>query len=96
VRKKQAIVIKEDDKQRSLWADMESAPPGHMKLSLQQRRRGVQGDVKQLKTDRDSSNENNNPGPPSQMSFKFDEALQERGAEGTDTDEPPEDDEEAQ
>jgi hypothetical protein len=93
VRKKHAIVIKEGDTQRSLWADIESAPPEHMKLSLQQRRRGVFGDVKQLRTDMDSYNENNNPGPPIQMSFDFDQDLREMEEDTTYPDAPPEDDE---
>jgi hypothetical protein len=93
VRRKHAIVIKEGEVQKSLWADIETAPPEHMKLSLQQRRRGVLGDVTQLKTDMDSYNENNNPGQPIQMSFNFDEDLNEMGEDGTYPDAPPDDDE---
>lgn len=94
VRKKHAVVtIREDGTQLSLWADIETAPPEHMRLSLQQRRRGVFGDVKQLKTDMDSYNENNNPMPdqPIQMSFNFDEDLAEVDQDSTYSDTPPED-----
>lgn len=60
-----------------LWADIKSAPPSHMRLSLQQRRQGVLGDCKQLKTDLDSYNDNNLHGAQIQMSFDFREDLQE-------------------
>jgi hypothetical protein len=45
-----------------------------------------------MKTDMDSYNENN-PGPPIQMSFNFDEDLSEMGEEGTYPNAPPEEDE---
>src|SRR5262249_28921971 len=52
VRRKHAVVVlREDGRQQSLWADIEAAPPGHMRLSLEQRRRGVLGDLAQLKRD---------------------------------------------
>lgn len=78
VRRKHAVVIKEGEKQRSLWADILTAPPEHMRRSLQQRRRGIFGDITQLKTDMDSYNENNNPTPdkPIQLSFNFDADLE--------------------
>lgn len=60
-----------------LWADIKSAPPDHMRLSLQQRRQGVLGDCKHLKTDLDSYNDNNLHGAQIQMSFDFREDLQE-------------------
>src|SRR5262245_8127407 len=86
VRRKHAVVIKEGEKQRSLWADIQTAPLEHMRKSLEQRRRGIFGDVTQLKTDMDSYNENNNltPAQPIQLSFNFDEDLhrKESKAEG--------------
>jgi hypothetical protein len=77
VRKKHAVVIQVGDTQRSLWADIETAPLEHMRLSFQQRRQSIFGDVTQLKTDMDSYNENHNPTPdrPIQLSFNFDEDL---------------------
>lgn len=63
--------------QTYLWADIESAPPEHMKLSLQQRRRSTLGDLKQLKTDQDSYNDNNRHGAQIQVSFDFTEDLAE-------------------
>ena len=77
VRKKHAVVFTEGPKQRSLWADIETAPPSHMQLSLQQRRRGALGEVVQIDTDRLSYNENNKYGAQIEMSFNFDEDLAE-------------------
>ncbi len=60
-----------------LWADIETAPPDHMRLSLQQRRMYIVGDCKQLKTDLDSYNDNNPHGAEIQMTFDFTEDLHE-------------------
>lgn len=82
VRKKHAVVVlQEGGRQLSLWADVETAPPDHVRLSMQQRRRGVLGVLAQLKTDMDSYNENNNPRPdrPIQLSFNFEADLAEVG-----------------
>jgi len=91
VRKKHAIVFTQDEKQRSLWADIETAPPDHMKLSLQQRRRGALGEVVQTKTDMDSYNDNNMYGARLDMSFNFDEDLAELEHPAEYPDSPPED-----
>ena len=77
VRRKHAVTIKEAGRQLVLWADIESAPPDHMRVALQQRRKGIHGDVKQLKTDQDSYNDNNKHNAVIQMSFNFDEDLEE-------------------
>jgi hypothetical protein len=60
-----------------LWADIETAPPDHMRLSLQQRRMYIVGDCRQLKTDLDSYNDNNPHGAHIQMMFDFTEDLHE-------------------
>jgi hypothetical protein len=77
VRKKHAVVFTKDEKQQSLWDDITTATPNHMKMSLQQRRRGALGEVVQTKTDMDSYNDNNRYGAEIQMSFNFDEDLAE-------------------
>ena len=72
-----------EDVQRSLWADIETASPEHMRTAFEQRRQSIFGDVRQLKTDMDSYNENNNPTPdkPIQLSFNFDEDLRKSDEE---------------
>jgi hypothetical protein len=90
VRKKHAVVVTERETQRSLWADILSAPPDHMRLSLQQRRRGALGEVIQTKTDMDSYNDNNAYGAHLEMSFNFDEDLAEMQQPSKYPDAPPE------
>ena len=51
--------------------------PELTRRSAQQRRRGVLGDCKQLKTDVDSYNDNNAHGAHIQMSFDFEPDLKE-------------------
>ena len=77
VRSKHAAKVNEAGKQTSLWADIRTAPRGHMQLALQQRRLQVVGDCKQLKFDADSYNENQNTGEPIQISFDFTRDLME-------------------
>jgi hypothetical protein len=79
--------------QRTLWFDR-TAPPDLMHRSLQQRRTGVLGDCKQLKTDQDSYNDNNKFGATIYLSFNFEQDLADLD-HGTDYDppRPPEDDE---
>ena len=62
--------------QRTMWFDRH-AKPELMHRSLQQRRVGILGDCKQLKTDQDSYNENNQFGATLQMSFNFESDLAE-------------------
>ena len=48
--------------QRYLWDDMRTAKPGHMRLSLSQRRDALVFDCKQHRTDTESYNDNNRHG----------------------------------
>lgn len=66
------------DGQGVLWADIELAPPEHMKVSLQQRRGYIVCDCVQLKTDLDSYNDNNKHGTEIQLCFNFTEDVDER------------------
>ncbi len=61
-----------------LWADIELAPPEHMKMSLQQRRGYIVCDCVQLRTDQDSYNDNNKHGAEIQLCFDFTEDVDER------------------
>jgi hypothetical protein len=78
--------------QRTLWFDR-NAEPDLMHRSLQQRRDGILGDCKQLRTDKDSYNENNSHGVKLQLSFNFETDLldDEHGTEYNPP-RPPEDD----
>jgi hypothetical protein len=60
--------------QKTLWFDR-SAPPDLMHIALQQRRKGILGDNKQLKTDQDSYNDNNKYGATIQLSFNYEQDL---------------------
>jgi hypothetical protein len=72
VRRKHAVIKIKNGQQQVLWADLTDAPEPHMRLSFQQRRRGIGGDVKKLKDDIDSWNDNNAEKKTIQMSFNFD------------------------
>lgn len=69
-----------EEKQQTFWDDIRSASRAHMHVSFQQRRDQIVGDCKQLKTDTDSYNENENSGEPIQMVFDFTRDLEEAEA----------------
>jgi hypothetical protein len=78
VRKKHVARTEDADGQPIFrWADIEDAPPDHMRLSLSQRRGAILGDCKQLKTDMESYNDNNQHGATLQMSLNFEDDLSE-------------------
>ena len=63
--------------QKMLWCDIETATPDQMRLSFGARRRQIQGDVRQLKIDADSYNDNNQFGASIQLGFNFEKDLEE-------------------
>ena len=79
VRAKHAARVKrkEDQKQKTLWADMRWASREHMQTAFQQRRHQILGDCRQLNTDVDSFNENKNVDRPIQIRFDFTRDLEE-------------------
>lgn len=78
VRKRHSYTyIDETGQYRWLFADIVTAEPEKMALSLQHRRRAALGDIVQLNTDRESYNDNNPFGAKIQMSFNFEEDLEE-------------------
>ena len=82
VRAKHCAIITEKDEegnkvQKRLWFDRETATPELMRLSLQQRRRGILGGCKQLALDRDSYNDNNPQGAEIQLSLNFEQDIAE-------------------
>ncbi len=96
VRKYHAVVEQQDSpegpKRRSRWYSIQDAPPKHMQVSLQVRRRAAFNDVYQLSLDFDSYNENNTRGatlPP--MDFDFNRDLEEAKQPTEYPHEPPED-----
>jgi hypothetical protein len=92
VRKKHAYRVKDGETQQVFWADIDDIQTEKMRLSLQQRRRGVLSDCKQLNNDRESYNENYNAGEPIAMSFNFDEDLAEMNQSPEYPEVPPEED----
>jgi hypothetical protein len=60
-----------DGAQLVLWDDIRTAPRKHMQLSFQQRRQGIVGDCRQLKTDVDSYNDAHSVENPIQIVFNF-------------------------
>ena len=77
VRTKHALRDTDSDKQRLLWVDIFDAAPSQMQAALQLRRHQVVGDCRQLKTDLDSYNDNQNSAEPIQMEFDFTRDLEE-------------------
>ena len=77
VRAKHAARISEGGIQSTLWDDIRTADPNHMRIAFQQRRQQIVGDCKQLKTDVDSYNENRNPDRPIQLELNFTEDIAE-------------------
>ena len=68
----------EGEKRSSTWYNIENAPPGHMRVALQQRRQAAFNDVLQLNLDFESYNENNKFGavlPP--MDYDFNKDIEE-------------------
>lgn len=98
VRKKHARreTVLEDgvEKKLVLWDDIETAPPNHMRIALQQRRQGILQDCKQHKTDTDSYNDNNDHGAMLLFDYSFNEDLAEMELDTDYPDSKPEYDEE--
>ena len=71
VRKFHPVVTEKDGKQTSLWYQLPTASRDNIALSFQQRRKGIVGDCRKLKTDVDSFNDNNNDGESIQLTLDF-------------------------
>jgi hypothetical protein len=78
--------------QRTLWFGRDAAP-NLMHIALQQRRKGILGDNRQLKIDQDSYNDNNKYGAQIQLSFDYTaDLLEMEHASEYDPELPPDDD----
>jgi hypothetical protein len=74
----QTIRTPEGEKRSSTWYQKDDAPPGHMRVSLQQRRQSALADVRQLKLDFDSYNDNNAFGATlPDLDFDFNKDIEE-------------------
>jgi hypothetical protein len=73
------------------WIDIRTAEPQQMQLSFAVRRGAVLNDVRQLRTDVDSYNDNNQFGATLQMDFDFNKDLEEEMLPGEYPTEPPDD-----
>jgi len=72
------IKTSEGERRSSTWYVTEAAPPGHMRISLQQRRQAALADVRQLKLDFDSYNDNNAFGATlPALDFNFNKDIEE-------------------
>jgi hypothetical protein len=77
VRAKHAVVYPEGPHSYSLWDDIRTAGHEFVALSMQQGRRNILNQCKQLKNDVDYYNDERKPETPIQMVFNFELDLQE-------------------
>jgi hypothetical protein len=77
VRAKHAARVSRNGKQTWLWDDIRTASRDHMARAFQNRRQQVFGEVRQLKLDVDSFNDNRTPARPIQMIYDFTADLEE-------------------
>jgi hypothetical protein len=96
-RKFHAVRHTDGERQWTLWATITDADPGHMRMSLQQRRNYLLSGCKQHKLDFDSYNDNNKfhaQLPP--VNYNFDADIEESGLPTTYPAERPEDEEDGE
>ena len=77
IRAKHAVVYAEGPKQYSMWDDIRTADYPFVSVALQQRRKHIVNECKQLKNDADYYNANRNPPAPVQIVFNFELDLEE-------------------
>jgi len=71
VRAKYPATVERNGARLTLWDDGRTAGREFMAIHFAQRRQGISGDCKKMKSDMDSYNDNRNPGTPIQTSFDF-------------------------
>jgi hypothetical protein len=76
-RTKHAIRITRGGIQYSLWADIDSAPRGHMERAFAQRRQQIVGDCHQLRIDVDVYNDGHPKDAPIQLVLDFTRDVEE-------------------
>lgn len=77
IRAKHAVVYQEGPHSYSLWDDIRTAEHPFVQLSLQQGRRNVLNQCRQLKNDADYYNEERKPEQPINLVFNFELDLEE-------------------
>ncbi len=77
IRAKHAVVYAEGPKQYSMWDDIRTADHPFVSVALQQRRKHIVNECKQLKNDADYYNNSRNPPAPVQIVFNFELDLEE-------------------
>jgi len=77
IRAKHAVVYAEGPKQYSLWDDIRTADHQFVSIALQQRRKHIVNECKQLKNDADFYNAERSPVAPIQIVFNFELDLEE-------------------
>lgn len=93
VRRMHCIRFRVAGETKSLWAPIYDAKPEHMRLSLQQRRRGIRGEVLQHHTDFTSYNDNNNSGAQLELfDYDFNKDVAEHSMPTDYPDDKPDDD----
>jgi hypothetical protein len=77
VRRNHAVKDGVGGEQFTLWDDIRTAEPKHMRMAFQQRRQQILGDCKQLRNDVDSYNDMRSPESPVVMVYNFELDLEE-------------------
>ena len=77
IRAKHAVVYAEGAEQYSLWDDIRTADHQFVSVALQQRRKHIVNECKQLKNDADYYNAERSPVTPIQIVFNFELDLEE-------------------
>ncbi|MFO0887553.1 MAG: hypothetical protein U0790_00240 [Isosphaeraceae bacterium] len=89
VRRRHSYKIVSGETQLTFWVRMEDASPHQMRLSMQQRRKGIANDVFQADRDVNYYNRNHNPGDPITPDWNFNADVEERKQSGEYDDNPP-------
>lgn len=92
VRRRHAYKVSGGDKQQRFWFKMEDGTPEQMKMSGQQRRKGVVDDVQQVVRDLTFYNKHYNPGEPIEFDWNINLDLADRAESSEYSDTPPPDD----
>lgn len=73
-----AVRAFQNGRQRSFWADIDTAPRAHMEKAFAQRRRQIVGDSYQLRLDVDHYNDSHPEEPKIQLILDFTDDVEER------------------